>query len=78
MKMKVSFFVIRLSGACAGWSAANPAVHKATPAIASRERTILVAFILSLGGFCFIFLVVIKMGPNEQAYVAADSRRLNG
>jgi hypothetical protein len=79
MKMKVSFFVIGLSGACAGWSAANPAVHKAMPANASREGTILRDFMpYSKLSFCFSFFVVIKMTSREQAHIAVGSRRLNG
>jgi hypothetical protein len=47
--MKVNFLVIGLSGTAAwGWSAALAAVQKARPAIARREGTILLRFIMRL------------------------------
>src|ERR1700751_1438989 len=45
--MKVNFLVIGFSGGGWGWSAAIPAVQKTTPAIASREGTNLLVFMMA-------------------------------
>ena len=73
--MKISFFVIGLSGAGAGWSAANPENTKARPAIASRQGTILHEVV---HGIVRLIFFVIEKRIARARMLQPPHARLNG